>query len=79
MPPTHRPRKKRANGEVVVSVSNELILTDPATKAQKPAFPLVAFLLPTRGTVSQWIVLPSILMVVGLFRWATGFWDYSGK
>lgn len=78
-PPTHRPRKKRVNGEAVAAVSNDSIISDPVTKIQKPAFPLVAFLLPARGTVSQWVVLPLILMVVGLFRWTTGFWNYSGK
>jgi alpha-1,3-glucosyltransferase len=28
--------------------------------------------------VSQWVLLPLILMAVGLFRWVTGFWQYSG-
>ena len=63
----------------MAAVSNELIISDPVTKVQKPAFPLVSFLLPARSTVSQWVVLPLILMVVGLFRWATGFWNYSGR
>jgi hypothetical protein len=29
--------------------------------------------------LSQWEVLPLILMVVGLFRWAAGLWGYSGE
>ncbi|KAG2169557.1 hypothetical protein JADG_009296 [Aureobasidium aubasidani] len=77
-PTSHRPRKKRRDDQVSGPRSNALIVTDAETKQQKPAFPLVAFLLPAKGTVSQWIVMPLILMAVGLFRWATGFWGYSG-
>lgn len=43
-----------------------------------PEFPLVAFLWPARGTTSQWILIPIILMIVGLFRWSVGLWGYSG-
>lgn len=43
-----------------------------------PAFPLAAFLWPVRSSTSQWEVLPVILMIVGLFRWAAGLWGYSG-
>ncbi|KAF7564078.1 hypothetical protein G7046_g70 [Stylonectria norvegica] len=43
-----------------------------------PAFPLAAFLWPARSSSSQWEVLPLILIVVGLFRWAAGLWGYSG-
>ncbi len=46
--------------------------------APAPAFPLAAFLWPARGSVSQWELLPLILMAAGLFRWATGLWGYSG-
>jgi hypothetical protein len=28
--------------------------------------------------VSQWDVLPFVLMVVGLARWSAGLWGYSG-
>jgi hypothetical protein len=45
---------------------------------KKPAFPLEAFMWAGRGA-SQWVVLPLVLMVVGLFRWAAGFWGYSGE
>ena len=44
-----------------------------------PAFPLAAFLWPTKGLTSQWVVLPSVLMIVGLFRWCVGLWGYSGQ
>lgn len=43
----------------------------------KPKYPLAAFLWSARGA-SIWTVLPVILMVVGLFRWAAGLWGYSG-
>ncbi|KAH0073750.1 ALG6, ALG8 glycosyltransferase, partial [Aureobasidium melanogenum] len=77
-PTSHRPRKKRREDQISGPRSNALIVTDPETKQQKPSFPLVSFLLPAKGTVSQWVVMPLILMAVGLFRWATGFWGYSG-
>ncbi|KAJ4372158.1 Glucosyltransferase-like protein [Neocucurbitaria cava] len=51
---------------------------DASTNARTPAFPLVAFLWPAKGTVSQWVTIPLILMAVGLFRWATSLWAYSG-
>lgn len=51
---------------------------DQSSHSRKPAFPLVAFLWPAKGVVSQWITIPVILMVVGLFRWTTGLWGYSG-
>ena len=28
--------------------------------------------------MSQWVVLPEVLIVAGLFRWAVALWDYSG-
>ncbi|KAI1946422.1 Glucosyltransferase-like protein [Ophidiomyces ophidiicola] len=78
-PSSHRPRKKRRGLTGSASCSNVDLITD-ATKSQPaPAFPLVAFLWPARTGVSQWLVLPTILMVVGLFRWAVGLWGYSGQ
>jgi alpha-1,3-glucosyltransferase len=82
MPPTpsssHRPRKKRRQ-EAATSSSNGTLTLDPISKREKPAFSLVAFFWPVRGTsTSQWLLLPCILMVVGLFRWCTGIWPYSG-
>ncbi|KAK4560618.1 Glucosyltransferase-like protein [Recurvomyces mirabilis] len=75
-PSSHRPRKKRI-GEPITS--NGTVTTDPSTKQDKPAFPLAAFFWPAKGTgLSQWILLPIILMVVFLFRWATAMWPYSG-
>lgn len=41
-------------------------------------FPLASFLHPLRSSSSQWLVLPVLLMVVLLFRWAVGLGPYSG-
>ncbi|CAK7217923.1 Glucosyltransferase-like protein [Sporothrix eucalyptigena] len=54
------------------------LATVPEGLTRSPAYPLAAFLWPARGSVSQWELLPLILMVVGLFRWAAGLWGYSG-
>lgn len=59
------------------AVDNQLSKKEALVKV--PVFPLASFLWPARGSVSQWEVLPLILMVVGLFRWAAGLWGYSGK
>lgn len=58
--------------------SNVDLLFDAHTSKPSPAFPLVSFLWPARAGVSQWLVLPVVLMVVGLFRWATSLWGHSG-
>lgn len=77
----HKARKKRkdisSNG--TASTSNSVLITHNKTEAAAPAFPLVSFLWPARGSTSQWVTLPLILMVVGLFRWTTGHWGYSGR
>jgi alpha-1,3-glucosyltransferase len=73
-PSPHKPRrrtKKTGNGGDRPSRSEALVRT--------PAFPLAAFLWPARTSSSHWEVLPVILMVVGLFRWAAGLWGYSGE
>ncbi|RYP34619.1 hypothetical protein DL767_004179 [Monosporascus sp. MG133] len=72
-PSSHKPRrkiKKTAEFDGRVAKAEALIRT--------PSFPLAALLWPARGSLSQWEVLPLILMVVGLFRWAAGLWGYSG-
>lgn len=75
----HTPRKrKKALNPLSANTANDLILTDAKTSTQRPAFPLVAIFWPARRSTSQWLVLPLILMAVGLFRWTTGFWGYSG-
>jgi alpha-1,3-glucosyltransferase len=70
----HKPRRKVKNGE-----GKGFQLSKAETLVRTPSFPLSAFLWPARASVSQWEVLPLILMVVGLFRWAAGLWGYSGK
>ncbi|KAI5918300.1 ALG6, ALG8 glycosyltransferase family-domain-containing protein [Camillea tinctor] len=67
--PAHKPRRKNKNLES--SSKSEALV-------RAPSFPLAAFLWPARSTLSQWEVLPLILMVAGLFRWAAGLWGYSG-
>ncbi|KAL6871991.1 glycosyltransferase family 57 protein [Trichoderma novae-zelandiae] len=62
--PAHKPRRKANKGDI--------------DKLRAPAFPLAAFLWPARTSLSQWEVLPLVLMVIGLFRWAAGLWGYSG-
>ena len=74
---SHRPRKKRKivqRSETLTDLAN----LDPLTNAVQPEFNLVAFLLPARGTTSQWLLIPLILMFTGLFRWVVGYWGYSG-
>ncbi|KAF4928511.1 putative dolichyl pyrophosphate Man9GlcNAc2 alpha-1,3-glucosyltransferase [Colletotrichum viniferum] len=83
-PSPHKPRRragKKGNGisggsSLSPAVDNQLSKKEALVKV--PVFPLASFLWPARGSVSQWEVLPLILMVVGLFRWAAGLWGYSG-
>ncbi|KAF2187012.1 glycosyltransferase family 57 protein [Zopfia rhizophila CBS 207.26] len=78
-PQAHKPRRRRKIEEgSLAHVTHGTLDLDFHTNTRKPAFPLVAFLWPAKGTVSQWVTIPLILMVVGLFRWTTGFWGYSG-
>ncbi|ORY66252.1 family 57 glycosyltransferase [Pseudomassariella vexata] len=69
-PSPHKPRRKSKKPAASVIKSEALVRT--------PSFPLAAFLWPARTSLSQWEVLPLILMAVGLFRWAAGLWGYSG-
>lgn len=76
---SHKPRKKRKETPLVRSATvTDIVNVDTTNNNVVPEFPLVAFLWPARGTTSQWILLPLILMIVGLFRWCVGLWDYSG-
>ncbi|TKX26949.1 dolichyl pyrophosphate Man9GlcNAc2 alpha-1,3-glucosyltransferase-like protein [Elsinoe australis] len=72
----HTPRKKRPSSAPLLVSDNGALLQ--VGSSQQPAFPLAAFLLPAKGSVSQWVSVPLLLMAVGLFRWALGFWGYSG-
>ncbi|KAF2756690.1 ALG6, ALG8 glycosyltransferase [Pseudovirgaria hyperparasitica] len=74
----HKPRRRRRLEDPSAYANHGTIHVDAQTKKQSPAFPLVAFLWPVKGPISQWVLLPLILMVVGLFRWTTGLWGYSG-
>ena len=76
---SHKPRKKRKDLGLVRSATvTDIVNIDSENNSIVPEFPLVAFLWPARGTTSQWILLPLILMIVGLFRWSVGLWGYSG-
>jgi alpha-1,3-glucosyltransferase len=77
---SHKPRKKKkSSGGLQRTPTNaDIVAIDEHSNAVKPGFPLVAFLWPARGTTSQWVLIPLILMIVGLFRWTVGLWDYSG-
>ncbi|KAF2277515.1 glucosyltransferase [Westerdykella ornata] len=78
-PQAHKPRRRRKIEEgSLAHVTHGTLDLDQNTHTRKPAFPLVAFLFPAKGTVSQWVMIPLILMAAGLFRWTTGLWGYSG-
>ncbi|KAK1781913.1 ALG6, ALG8 glycosyltransferase family-domain-containing protein [Copromyces sp. CBS 386.78] len=76
-PSPHKPRRKvkQAGGNGPSSLP---VIMEREALVRVPSFPLAAFLWPARSSVSQWELLPLILMVVGLFRWAAGLWGYSG-
>nr|POF12765.1 putative dolichyl pyrophosphate man9glcnac2 alpha-1,3-glucosyltransferase [Quercus suber] len=77
MSTSHRPRKKRV--ALANSSTNGTTVHDDAINSEIPAFPLAALFWPAKSTnLSPWILLPCILMVVFLFRWATALWGYSG-
>ncbi|KAI3322182.1 glycosyltransferase family 57 protein [Xylariaceae sp. AK1471] len=68
----HKPRRKtKKTAHFDDNVKHEALV-------RAPAFPLEAILWPARTSLSQWEVLPLILMAAGLFRWAAGLWGYSG-
>lgn len=78
-PQGHRPRRRRKIEDgSLAHVTHGTLDLDQSSHSRKPAFPLVAFLWPAKGVVSQWVTIPVILMIVGLFRWTTGLWGYSG-
>ncbi|KAB8237053.1 dolichyl-P-Glc:Man(9)GlcNAc(2)-PP-dolichol alpha-1,3-glucosyltransferase ALG6 [Aspergillus alliaceus] len=77
LPSSYRPRKKR-KFPLSSSGSNNALIIDAGDGKPSPAFPLVSFLWASRAGVSQWLILPLILMAVGLFRWAVSLWGYSG-
>lgn len=78
-PPSPYKARKRTKGDSPPTLSsNELARPDKKAGVQSPAFPLVAFFWPAKKDTSQWMILPLVLMVVGLFRWCAGLWGYSG-
>lgn len=73
----HKPRKKKRQ-LVRSNTLTDIAKVEPGSDSINPEFNLVSFLLPARGK-SQWISIPLILIFIGLFRWATGIWGYSGR
>ena len=78
MASSHKPRKKRKE-DTPIPRDSENTVSKTRPKTSYPQFPLAAFLWPAKKYTSQWVILPLVLMVVGLFRWTTGFWGYSGE
>ncbi|KAK0656701.1 glycosyltransferase family 57 protein [Cercophora newfieldiana] len=76
--PSPSPHKPRRKAKRVGNGASSITSTEPGPLVRTPSFPLAAFLWPARGSASEWELLPLILMVVGLFRWAAGLWSYSG-
>ena len=70
--------KKKRKAPISASANDSLISPKAKAGAQTPPFPLAAFFWPARGNTSQWVILPLVLMVVGLYRWCVGMWGYSG-
>ena len=77
-PSPYKPGKKKNGNSSTTTSSKELARLDKKSAPQSPAFPLVAFFWPARKSTSQWVILPLVLMIVGLFRWCAGLWGYSG-
>ncbi|KAJ8061679.1 hypothetical protein OCU04_009480 [Sclerotinia nivalis] len=81
-PSPHKPRSRGQQYKKAMSESDSIATpTAPAarrTGGNQPTYPLASLLWSARSSTSQWVVLPLILMAVGLFRWATGLWGYSG-
>ena len=78
MASSHNPRKRRKD-ETTSFTNGELTKSKSRQGLSSPQFPLASFLWPAKKSTSQWVILPLVLMAVGLFRWATGFWGYSGQ
>ncbi|KAL8724045.1 MAG: hypothetical protein Q9181_007014 [Wetmoreana brouardii] len=77
MAASHKPRKRRKE-EASTQNKRGIVQSGNKTRTSVPQFPLASFLWPAKKSTSQWVILPLVLMAVGLFRWATGFWGYSG-
>ncbi|KAI5459818.1 family 57 glycosyltransferase [Mariannaea sp. PMI_226] len=74
--PSPSPHKPRSRAKKPGNTPRKPVRSEALVRT--PAFPLASFLWPARTSSSQWEVLPLILMVTGLFRWAAGLWGYSG-
>ena len=79
MSSAHKPRKRSRKSPTPSDAvsSRDSASSGPRANSSRPAFPLLDFFWPAKKA-SPWVVLPLLLMAVGLFRWATGLWGYSG-
>ncbi|KAM0332368.1 hypothetical protein ACHAQA_002645 [Verticillium albo-atrum] len=81
-PSPHKARRRAKKPSPTPTQATTIVNVSSSTKSdavsKAPLFPLASLLWAARGSASQWEVLPLILMVVGLFRWAAGLWGYSG-
>ena len=77
-PSPHKPRRKVKRPDNGSEISTVTSPSSGRSQASRPTYPLAAFFWPARSSLSQWEILPLILMAVGLFRWAAGLWGYSG-
>ncbi|KAL8710660.1 MAG: hypothetical protein Q9225_007256 [Loekoesia sp. 1 TL-2023] len=77
MASSHKPRRRKKD-ETPTPKGSDTTASRSRPSVPSPPFPLAAFLWPAKKSTSQWVILPLVLMAVGLFRWATGFWGYSG-
>ena len=71
-------RIKKANTPEPDDIRQNAVATRSKSHPPAPEYPLAAFLWPAKKSAFQF-TLPFVLMSVGLFRWATGFWGYSGQ
>ncbi|KAL8762293.1 MAG: hypothetical protein Q9184_001662 [Pyrenodesmia sp. 2 TL-2023] len=77
MTSSHKPRRRKRDDSPSSKGSGN-VTSKSRSGTTTPPYPLAAFLWPAKKSTSQWVILPLVLMAVGLFRWATGFWGYSG-
>ncbi|KAI5809616.1 glycosyl transferase [Peziza echinospora] len=78
---TPRPSKQQQQQELggdAVAVKKKKPTRSVSFALPALPFPLASILHPLRSAASQWLVVPVILMVAFLFRWAVGLGAYSG-
>ena len=81
LPRPFKARKKKKRDSPPTILSDELSKPDKNAGldkyrgiTQRPAFVSVTFFWPARKNTSQWVILPLVLMIAGLFPWCAGLW-----